>query len=233
LRWANDLEELRFFGVNDPASVAGLARVSHGEIVLSGPALASRLVRIRPVLLHEFCHLYFARATAGADVAPPRWLDEGVAMWRSGDWDLGLELRSDRASLLEEAESASALMPFHDLEVSFPSGPFFHVAYTQSLSFVEWLIQQKGEEALRRLLALLDEDKDFEPAFASAYGLSLEDAEKAWRSSLRGGPLGFLPPSSVLIGGFWILLSLLLIAKFVRTRAQLYRAREQLEEIES
>jgi hypothetical protein len=231
VEWLTDVEDLRRHGV-EPRSVAGLAKPSQGRILLVGPAL-TRPARRRGVLLHELIHLLFAEATASAEVLPPRWLDEGVAMWRSGEWDLGLEWRANHADLLADAAAAGSVVPLRELDSSFPSGPFFHVAYAQSLSFVEWLLHREGEEGLRRLLHLLGEDLDPEPAFLQVYGIPLDEAEEAWRRSLERGRLSFLPSARTIFTLLWGMLGLLLIVKFIRTRLQLRQTRDELEEWES
>ena len=82
--------------------------------MLYAPALQSRPDRIVPVLRHEMWHLLFARATARATVAPPHWLDEGIATWRSGEWDLGADLARDHA-MLRDAAAAGTLFALLDV----------------------------------------------------------------------------------------------------------------------
>jgi hypothetical protein len=229
VRWVTEAAEMSRYGVR-PGAVAGLAIPDERRVVLFAPALASKPGRIRAVLLHEFCHLLFARATAGAEVLPPRWLNEGIAMWRSGEWDLGLEWRANHTSVLTDAAAAGSIPSFRDLDASFPGGPFFHVAYAQSLSFIEWMIEREGQEGIRRLLVQLDEDLDPEPAFQAVYGLTLEEAEAEWRETLGGGWFRFLPSAESLFTAMFAILGLLVVVKFVRTRIQLRRARDELEE---
>jgi hypothetical protein len=225
IRWVRDAAEIRRLGVSSPGAVAGLALPESRLVALYAPALAARPGRVRPVLLHEICHLFFAEATARAELLPPRWLNEGIAMWISGDWDLGMDWRSGQDALLRDAMAAGGVLPFAELDVTFPDGPFFHVAYAQSLSFVEWMVRQGGETSLQRLLRLLDEDLDPEPAFAQVYGTSLPEAEEAWRDEIGGpGLLRRIPSAGTLITFLWIALALLVVARFVRTRIQLRRA---------
>jgi hypothetical protein len=203
---------------------------SQRRILLFAPALAPHPDRVPTVLLHEFCHLFFARATAGAEVEPPKWLDEGMATWLSGDWDLGLAYRGDHERILLDATAAGTLIPFRRLDARFPSGPFFQLAYAQSRSFVEWLAARDEERALRRFLELLDRDLDPEPAFAQAFGLSMEDAEKGWKRGLgRGGPLRFLPSGRSLFAFGSVLAAVLVLVRWVRVRRQLHRMKDESE----
>lgn len=228
VEWVTDDATLRRRG-GDPGSVSGLAIPSENRVVLVAGAL-QRPSRIHGVLVHELCHLLFAAATSGAEVAPPRWLDEGIAMWRSGEWDLGSPWQSTRSDLLADAAAAGSVVPLAELDASFPTGPFFHVAYAQSLAFVEWLVRRDGEEALREWLRRLDQDLDPEPSFAGVYGLPLADAEAAWRRTLeRGGWLRLLPSGATLFTLMFVVLGLLVVVKFVRMRLQLRRADEGWE----
>jgi hypothetical protein len=230
VRWAVDEDELRRRGIRNPESVAGLADADAGLILLSAPALAARPDRLHPVLLHELAHLFVARSTEGAAVLPPRWLNEGIAMLVSGEWDLGADWSSSRASLLRDALAAGGTPPLRELEVGFPVGPFFNVAYAQSLSFTEWMVRRRGENGLRELLRRLDRDEDLEPAFQHVYGLTLEDAERAWKEDV-GGPAWFrrVPSANTIVASLWALLALLMVVKWVRVRVQLRNAPDEGE----
>lgn len=228
VRWVTEPEAMRRHGVGRPETVAGLAVPDSNLVVLYAPALAAGSSRLGSVLLHELCHLFFAQATAGAEVLPPRWLNEGIAMRISGDWDLGLRWRANQDALLRDALAAGSVMPFEELDASFPDGAFFPLAYAQSLSFVEWMVRRKGDEGLRELLRLLDQDLDPEPAFERVYGIPIAEAAGRWRESVTGGGwLGRLPSARTLVGLLWIAVGLLMVAKYVRTRIQLRRARDE------
>jgi hypothetical protein len=230
VRWAEDPDELRRRGISNPESVAGLADADAGLILLSAAALAPRSERLHPVLLHELAHLFVARVTEGAAVLPPRWLNEGIAMWVSGEWDLGTDWRSNRATLLRDAMAGGGTPSLRELETRFPTGPFFHVAYAQSLSFTEWMVRRRGENGLRELLRRLDRDEDLEPAFQHVYGMTLEDAERTWKDDV-GGPAWFrrVPSASTIVTSLWALLALLMIVKWVRVRLQLRNAPDDEE----
>lgn len=231
--WVERGEEPSLLGRDLIGSVAGLAEPSRRRVLLFAQALQARPYRLRSVLVHEFCHLLCAEVTARAEVAPPRWLDEGIAMWVSGEWDLGLEWRANHAALIADAATAGTLLSLRELDGGFPSGPFFHLAYAQSLSFVEFLLGREGEEGLRRLLLALDADLDPDVALGRVYGLSLDEAEKEWRDTLgRRGWLRWLPSERVLWGFAWTSLSLLVIVGFVRYRLRLRRLPDGHEEPE-
>jgi hypothetical protein len=214
----------------EPSMVGGVARAESNEIVLNATSFASRPDRIRGVLHHELCHLFFAAATSGAEVEAPRWLNEGIAMWRSGEWDLGLEQRRRHADVLRDAGAAGTLFPLEELDSGFPGGAFFGVAYAQSISFVEWLLAHGGEDSLRAYLARLDADEDPSPAFSAVYGLTLEDAERKWRRGIVGGPLGRLPSGTALFGAFTTLFGFGLMIRYAARRLRARRREREAEE---
>jgi hypothetical protein len=170
------------------------------------------------------CHLLLAARTARAELAPPRWLDEGLAMWISGTWDLGLDWRADDSSLLADAVAAKSLIPFEELDASFPSGPFFHVAYAQSHSFVSFLAERSGEESLLRLVRRLASNEEISPAFEETFGVSLSDAEREWRATLRpAGIFARLPSAGTLTVFGGVAAGLLVAVRFVQVRRRLLR----------
>ncbi len=223
VRWIVEGEEMERRTGIEAGGVAGAARADRNEILLFAPALVSRPERIVPVLRHEMSHLVFARATSAAELEPPRWLDEGIAMWRSGEWDLDLAVRRDRAAWLRDAAAAGQLFAFEELDGRFPRGPRLPLAYAQSASFVDWLDRRSGGEVLRRFIADLGRDADLEVAARAAFGASLETLESEWREDVAGGFLGRLPSEGALLSAACGLFALLLVATWVRKRRKLRR----------
>lgn len=211
------------YHVGTSQRVAGLAIPSRTTILIFAPAISSRADRLRPVLLHEMCHLLLDEHTRSADLAPPKWLDEGLAMAISGTWDLGLDWRADNSSLLVDAAAAGSLLPLRELEDSFPAGPLFHLGYAESHSAVSSLLDRPGgEESMRRLLRRLASDEEFPEAFRRVYDVSFEDWEASWRSRIEPtGILGRLPSAGTLTVLGSVLASLLLLIRFIQVRRKL------------
>jgi hypothetical protein len=230
LEWATRSDELHRRGWNGSQTIAGLAVPSESRIVLFAPALASRPDRMRSVLLHEVVHLHVHASTVNAELSPPRWLDEGLAMWISGTWDLGFDWRANDSSLLTDAAAARTLLPFEDLDASFPAGPFFALAYAQSHSFISWIVEHHGEESLRAILRGLDRNLELDASFATATGRGFSDAEREWRHSIeRRGPLGFLPSAQTLWVAGSVLVGMLMLVRFVQIRRRLARPEDITE----
>ncbi len=219
--WADDADAFRRIAGREPGPIAGVAFAPERRVVLFAPALQSRPDRIVSVLRHEMWHLMFHRATARATVAPPHWLDEGIATWRSGEWELDHDLVRDR-NVLRDAAAAGTLFRFEELDVRFPEGARMALAYAQSAAFAEWLAGQGGEDRLPELLRALDRDLDPDPAFRAVFGRGLADLEAEWRREVRPGGLGALLPSIGTLG-IWagVVLGVLVISAYFRKRRRM------------
>lgn len=223
IRWITDGDELRGRTGREPGTIAGAAVPARGEIILFAPALMSRSDRIASVMRHEMCHLLLARATSHAEVEPPRWLDEGIATWRSLEWDLDLSLRRDQSAWIRDAAAARHLFRFEELDARFPQGPLMPLAYAQSASFVEWLARRNGDTKLRELLQALDRDQDAEVAIQATWGLSLGALEREWRRDVGGGWLAGVPSFATLSQVAGLILGVLVVAAWIRRRRRLAR----------
>lgn len=85
-------------------------------------------------LRHEIAHILIGQLDRGREKSVPRWLNEGLAMWASGQ-------RLERVQELDLALLAKTdgMPPFSSLEENFPPhAAEVHRAYLQSLSFVLW-----------------------------------------------------------------------------------------------
>jgi hypothetical protein len=134
---------------------------------------------VKVVIPHELTHLVFDTAVDNAYHFPPRWLNEGVAMYLSEGYT-----PSDRATV-ESAAAGDRLMPLQALVGQFPTtAERFYLAYAESVSAVAYLVREKGEEALVRLIRSYADGVTDDEAFQAAVGLDLAGFEKAWLTDL-------------------------------------------------
>jgi hypothetical protein len=151
------------------------------------------------VIPHELVHLVFDTAVDNPYHFPPRWLNEGLAVYLSQGYDA-----SDRAAV-DEAASAGALMPLDALTGQFPTTyDRFSLAYAESVSVVDFIVRKHGREALVRLIRSYADGLTDDEAFERAIGLTVLDVDAAWRQELgaaepvvhgpRPAPAGPLPP---------------------------------------
>jgi len=97
---------------------------------------------VSTVLPHELTHLVFNTAVANPYHFPPRWLNEGLAVYLSQGYDT-----TDRG-LIASAVAAGNLTPLDGLAGQFPSTQGqFYLAYAESVSAVDYLIRTYGRRA--------------------------------------------------------------------------------------
>ncbi|MGD0232232.1 MAG: peptidase MA family metallohydrolase [Syntrophorhabdales bacterium] len=129
---------------------------------------------------HELCHLLLH---AHIPVGLPRWLDEGVAQWATGG--LAEIFMNDRRSVLMEAALAGRLFRFDDLSDSFPEDRHGLVlAYEQSRSLVEYIVETYGAPRLLQLLNALKDGSTMDDAVQKNLGLTMGELERNWASHL-------------------------------------------------
>ena len=131
---------------------------------------------VRALLYHEYMHVIL-REIAGRKL--PAWLNEGLA--------ITAEVASGLTRLEKDGfDRAGELFSLRQLEQPFGryDGHQSFLAYRQSYSLVNFLIDEYGEHHLRSLLFGLAEGGDIADVFAesySLYGLSYPDFENRWR----------------------------------------------------
>src|SRR4029079_4418421 len=117
------------------------------------------------VIPHELTHLVFDTAVKNSYHFPPRWLNEGIAVYLSQGYDA-----SDR-SAVERAARAGTLMPLVSLEGQFPTtAERFSLAYSESVSSIDHLVQQYGRDALVKLIRTYADGVTDDEAFKTAIG---------------------------------------------------------------
>ena len=130
----------------------------------------------RRTLVHELVHA-FLDGLCGARV--PGWLNEGLAQHLEGKGEPG---PSQLASLIEHG-----VFPLERLGGSLAAWKEpreIGLAYVQSLTFVKYLVQTYGDEALRRALFALERGESLEAGFEAFARVPLATAFEDWRAGL-------------------------------------------------
>ncbi len=157
----------------------GTAWPSRGLIFLHAPsARRGDAPRLEQVLDHEIVHILVGRAFHGRPV--PRWLQEGLAQHYAG------EFGPETAETLSRAAGLGQLLPLQRISAGFPDDALgAQLAYAQTADFTAFLSQragggEKGDAALRRLLAAGQRGAILSDAVVAATGESLETLEAEW-----------------------------------------------------
>jgi hypothetical protein len=126
------------------------------------------------VVPHELIHLVFDTAVHNPYHFPPRWLNEGLAVYLSVGYDAG-----DRAAV-EDAAKAGDLVPLVGLSEQFPTGPGFGLAYSEAVSAIDYLVRAHGQDALVSLVRSYADGKTDDEAFEGAIGMDVAAFDDAW-----------------------------------------------------
>ncbi|MGD0863871.1 MAG: peptidase MA family metallohydrolase [Candidatus Limnocylindrales bacterium] len=151
------------------------------------------------VVPHELTHVVFADVTRNPYHYPPRWLNEGIAVYVSQGFD-----SSDR-QLVKQAASNGSLMPLAALQGEFPTtADRFYLAYAEAVSAVDFFVRTYGQADLDKLLKAYGTGDSDDEAFSAAIGIDVTAFDTAWQkangvSGLKSfgpqpAPTGPLPP---------------------------------------
>jgi len=171
-----------FYGALGPGAhenVAGTAYASIRTLVgLIPPGqIDDPLVAVR--IPHEFVHLVFDTASSNPYHRPPRWLNEGLAVYQSEGYG-----SSDRGAV-QAAASSGTLIPLDGLTGQFPNGQDFFLAYSESAAAVDFMIRTYGSDALVTLIRSYADGRTDDEAFTAALGLDMTVFGDAWFKDVK------------------------------------------------
>ncbi len=122
-------------------------------------------------MIHELTHLIVDGLAKGN---VPRWFTEGLAQYE--------EYRLTGFQLPGPEDFGKRTYHFRELDREFDRLPDQALAYRQSFSAVEYLIQEYGEGKVKQILKTLSRGKDMEEALVSATGTGLGEFERNWHN---------------------------------------------------
>ncbi len=131
------------------------------------------------VVPHELVHLVFDTAVDNAYRFPPRWLNEGLAVYLSEGFT-----RSDK-NLVDRAVDDRTLLPLTALTGQFPTDyEATYLAYAEAASAIDFLVRTYGRDAMLGLVASYADGLTDDEAFTKATGLDLGGFQAAWLADL-------------------------------------------------
>jgi hypothetical protein len=135
---------------------------------------------VETVIPHELTHLVFDTAVRNPYHFPPRWLNEGLAVYLASGYGA-----TDRAQV-ERAAADGSLMPLTAIADQFPTTRArFSLAYAESVAAVDHLVRSSGDPALVRLVRSYASGVTDDEAFRAALGQDVAAFDAGWRASLR------------------------------------------------
>lgn len=143
------------------------------------------------VVPHELTHLVFETAVDNPYHFPPRWLNEGLAVYLSQGYDA-----TDRGQV-EGSAGDGTLIPLEGLIGQFPTSfDRFSLAYAESVSAIDYLIRVHGRPQLISLIRSYADGKTDDEAFSAALGVDMTAFGAAWMESLgAAAPVEYGPQS--------------------------------------
>jgi hypothetical protein len=154
---------------------------------------------VNVVIPHELTHLVFNTAVRNPYHFPPRWLNEGLAVYLSEGYTPSWR------DAVQQAVSQESLLSLAGLTGQFPtSADGFYLAYGESVSAIDFFVRTYGKDHLVELVRSYAAGRTDDEAFTEAIGVNVAGFEAAWLASLgaaaptrygpQPAPAGPLPP---------------------------------------
>jgi hypothetical protein len=133
-----------------------------------GEANVHRYEDLWSVMPHEFIHVVLRRHRL------PMWLDEGIAVYESGQWNNGYH------QLLRETVEKDELLSMRELEDLSTFLENGALSYAESYSAVAYIKSTYSEDGFRKLLSGLATGQSFEEALKATTGKGRGEFENDW-----------------------------------------------------
>jgi hypothetical protein len=140
---------------------------------------------------HELAHLVIGRfGESCLGGSRPNWLNEGLAVYSEGEPD------NETVTDIENAIEANSFYPVRSLNGAFPSHDSgANLAYSQSYSLVNYLLETYGPEKMQELILTLAEGEGYDEALEQVYGFNADGLEVDWRAAI-GAQARQIPPTA-------------------------------------
>ncbi len=175
-------DQAAFYDALGPGTRENVVGEAHSDIGTMFALIAPGDVggaEVRRIVPHELTHLVFNTAVDNPYHGPPRWLNEGVAVYLTEGYK-----GSDRSDV-EAAASDGRLMPLLAIGGFFPTTyERFSLAYAESVSAVDFLVREKGTDALVSLVNSYADGVSDDEAFTAAVGTDVAGFEASWLADL-------------------------------------------------
>lgn len=151
------------------------------------------------VIPHELVHLVFDTAVRNPYRFPPRWVNEGLAVYLSEGYTAADQ------GLVGSAVGSGDLIPLDALGGQFPTDANkTSLAYAESVSAIDYLVRTDGKPALVGLVKAYKDGLTDDEAFSKALGVNLAAFQASWLQELgaqapvrygpQPAPAGPVPP---------------------------------------
>lgn len=190
-------DQAAFYAALGPGTPENVGGEAHADIrtmfALITPGQVDQ-AWVKEVVPHELTHLVFNTAVDNPYHAPPRWLNEGLAVYLSRGYTA-----SDRSEI-GSAGNAGTLAPLASLGGAFPNGDRFFLAYAESVSAVDYMVRTYGKPDLVKLIRSYAQGLTDDEAFKAALGVDVATFDAGWRKALDAKPMASTGPLPAPVG---------------------------------
>ena len=164
----------QYFNITRAAGWSGA--LFDGKIRVPTKGLTAVTPELNAILGHELTHAFLASLPADC----PGWFNEGLAQLQEN------RSASSAKKSLAALRETGRLIRLGDLQGSFVgfSADRAEIAYTESLSAVEFLVARFGRASMRSILDLMAQNLNFENSFRRVLNQSVAEFEAAWHQAL-------------------------------------------------
>lgn len=191
-------------------------------LIMTPGAMQTAGNRYWSLLQHETAHLLLGDAQARHGVRLPRWFEEGVATYVSGEMNLSRLLQ------LGYAQATGATPDFRDLEFSFPDrSSQAGAAYARSYLFIKYLTRRFGDDAVALLLMESFQRGGINRGAAAAFDIPLSELLDGFDQYARVKATWI--PVGTSTATIWVLITMLVFVSWFRKKVQGMRTVRQWE----
>ncbi len=145
----------------------GVAYTTYGTVAIG--INAGNMEWGKRTIVHELTHLVTQQVTFNPYNSLPVWLNEGLSMYAEGEMEPLFINHLRQATENDELISVCSLAsPFSaDARLSY-------LSYAQSMSIVEFLIDNYGQEKMLELLNIFEKGSSYDGALMTVYGFDMD-----------------------------------------------------------
>lgn len=152
----------------------GVAYTTYGTVAIG--INSGNLEWGKRAIVHELAHLVTHQVTFNPYNSLPVWLNEGLSMYAEGEIEPVFE------SYLEQAVLQDTLISVRSLASPFSAYPAkSYLSYAQSLSLVEFLIDNYGQQKMFELLNTFKQGSGYDTALMAVYSFDMDGLDALWQ----------------------------------------------------
>lgn len=179
----NHTEVEQIVGEKLPLWMFGVAVPSRYLIAVNLQKMGPPENLLAPVIRHETVHLYLGNWERYHGQSLPLWFNEGLSEWFSG------AMHFSYSEDMLDSIVFDRVIRFSALENHFPKNAVLaSQAYMQSLSMIQYLTHQYGEECLKQILDHYKVSDTFDEALEATFNKNLEELQEDWKQFITPNP---------------------------------------------